>query len=457
MKTNTLRYPLIATTLALLGVAAACSSGELLKRDDHPGTVTQAVNTSTIAPTNGPQGTSILVSGTGFTGGETVDITFDGTSVGSATADTSGAFTTSIDSPSSKPNGTYAVVSTGATSLGSASSNFTVDSSTPKWSLTPAASGFDGVPVAVKYSPVDTNGDRMYVATDKGPYSTDSADPPATVSFSNITGTIGNTDGVNIHVSGGMVGGVFFSAKLPGDGGAHLYRSQDAGSDWAAVTPNPDMEVHGWKIFYMGGTHLIGGTNGVVEKATNAYGSYPNQPPPTLGSSSCSVESIDGPSTTNVLAASYGCGMYRSTDGNGATWTARNGSLTTISLADQPKMRAVAIDPSSAGTFYAGSDDGTSNVLYKTTDSGGSWTAFGAGLTNRKVYAIAVHPTNHIAYVGTDDGLYKYDSGTSAFVLSGLSGTGARVTSISFSPTDPDKIFVSLNANKSLWYTTSGG
>ena len=56
-----------------------------------------------------------------------------------------------------------------------------------------------------------------------------------------------------------------------------------------------------------------------------------------------------------------------------------------------------------------------------------------------------------------DGSLYKYDSGTSAFVKTDLASGNQRVTSISISPTDSQKLFVTVNATKSIWYTTNGG
>lgn len=456
------RIYIAAGTLAVLGIAAACGSRELTSEtanETPTSTVAQALSSTSIAPSSGPQGTSILVSGAGFANGEAVTIKFDGTTVATTTA-TNGTFATVFEAPNPKANGTYTVASTGNMG-GSASSSFTVNATTPAWKLARSASAFDGVPVAVRHSPsgADSTGNRLYAATDRGPYMTDNANSPASVTFQDITSNITNTAGVNIEVSGGMKDGVFFSSKLTDAGVQHLYRSTDAGGGWAAVTPSPDMEVQGWKIFYTLATHLIGGkqsNSATVEKATSAYSTYPNQPPPTLGTA-CTVTSIDGSSTTNVLAASYGagttsCGVYQSTDGNGATWSAVNG---TISATDLKSIRVVASDPSSATTFYAGSDAGSSNILYKTTNSGTTWSVFATGLpSTAKVYAIAVNSSG-VPYVGTDNGIYKWNG--SSFALSGLSSSGGNVTSISFSPVDANKIFVGLNARKSLWYTTTGG
>src|SRR5512147_1718044 len=48
---------------------------------------------------------------------------------------------------------------------------------------------------------------------------------------------------------------------------------------------------------------------------------------------------------------------------------------------------ALAIDPSTPSTLYAGTFGGG---IFKSTDSGTNWTAMNAGLTNVNVYALAI-------------------------------------------------------------------
>ena len=52
-------------------------------------------------------------------------------------------------------------------------------------------------------------------------------------------------------------------------------------------------------------------------------------------------------------------------------------------------VRALAIDPTTPATLYAGTGGG----VFKSTDSGGTWAAANTGLTNLDVAALAIDPT----------------------------------------------------------------
>ena len=62
-------------------------------------------------------------------------------------------------------------------------------------------------------------------------------------------------------------------------------------------------------------------------------------------------------------------------------------------------VRALAIDPTTPATLYAGtSGDG----VFKSTDSGGTWAAANTGLTTLHVNALAIDPaTPATLYAGT--------------------------------------------------------
>ena len=64
-------------------------------------------------------------------------------------------------------------------------------------------------------------------------------------------------------------------------------------------------------------------------------------------------------------------GVFKSTDG-GATWSAVNTGCRS------PRVSALAIDPTTPTTLYAGTDGGG---VFKSTDGGASWSAANTGLT----------------------------------------------------------------------------
>jgi len=61
-------------------------------------------------------------------------------------------------------------------------------------------------------------------------------------------------------------------------------------------------------------------------------------------------------------------------------------------------IEALAVDPSSPQTLYAGTDKG----VYKSANGGESWTKINAGLTDTYIYSLAIDPSNpQTIYAGT--------------------------------------------------------
>lgn len=81
----------------------------------------------TLSRTSGPPGTDVEVSGTGFAGGETVDVRFHTTTVGRETADASGAFSVAVKVPPTPfRDQQFDFVATGRRSIRSARAPFEV-------------------------------------------------------------------------------------------------------------------------------------------------------------------------------------------------------------------------------------------------------------------------------------------------------------------------------------------
>src|SRR3989442_9845114 len=83
-------------------------------------------------------------------------------------------------------------------------------------------------------------------------------------------------------------------------------------------------------------------------------------------------------------------GLYKTTDG-GSSWSPAG--LTNL------RVRALAVDPQSPATHYAGTSGGG---VFKSTDGGESWSAVNTGLINLDVPALAIYPqTPTTLYPGT--------------------------------------------------------
>ena len=100
---------------------------------------------------------------------------------------------------------------------------------------------------------------------------------------------------------------------------------------------------------------------------------------------------IDPATPATLYAGTNGDGVFKSTDGAG-NWSAVNIGLT------DTRVYALAIDPGTPAILYAGTGSG----VFKSTNGGGEWCAFSTGLTNISVYALAIDPeTPTILYAGT--------------------------------------------------------
>lgn len=112
---------------------------------------------------------------------------------------------------------------------------------------------------------------------------------------------------------------------------------------------------------------------------------------------------IDPKTPTTIYAGTRGGGIFKTTD-SGATWTAANNGLPNFFI------KVIAIDPVTPSTLYAGTG---SSGLFKSTDNGQSWQKVGNGLTDNlgnslTISSIAIDPiTPSTLYAATNWNIYK--------------------------------------------------
>lgn len=191
------------------------------------------------------------------------------------------------------------------------------------------------------------------------------------------------------------------------------------------------------------------------------------------------------PTTTALYAGTLGNGVYQSTD-DGQTWKQLSAGLGSI-----PQVTVLTFAP--PATMYAGTDHGlfrirtgdanavwvspssdlpldevrsiaispaqpktilavyASNGMYRSDDSGATWTAFGRGAfpTRVRFESFARNPGDpNVLYVGTDRGIYRSDDDgkTWSAANEGLP-LGADIQTIAVDPEAPAKLFVGTNGN----------
>src|ERR1700716_2175569 len=97
--------------------------------------------TVSVSPTAGPPTTKATATGSGFTAGETVTLTFDTSAAGSAVTDSAGNFTQPVLVPKSAQPGSHTVQAAGQTSGLLASATFTVQTNWPSFKNVPSRIG----------------------------------------------------------------------------------------------------------------------------------------------------------------------------------------------------------------------------------------------------------------------------------------------------------------------------
>ncbi|MEP6920076.1 MAG: carboxypeptidase regulatory-like domain-containing protein [bacterium] len=178
------------------------------------------------------------------------------------------------------------------------------------------------------------------------------------------------------------------------------------------------------------------------------------------------------PTTPNTLYAGTSVGMFRTTDG-GVTWTQINAGLL-LARSDgstsTPLINCIAIDPTNPTTVYAAPNFAAANngssysfaTIFKSVNSGGTWTAQGNGFNNAftRFSSVVVDPGNASnVYTGTfgdtDGFIFKLNPSGSAAVFSTYLG-GERNDTLSGIALDPsNNVYVSGTAG--LGFPTTAG
>ncbi|MCP3960309.1 MAG: hypothetical protein GY719_20900 [bacterium] len=182
---------------------------------------------------------------------------------------------------------------------------------------------------------------------------------------------------------------------------------------------------------------------------------------------SISALAIDPQTPTTIYAGTgtgssgTGIGVFKSVDG-GATWSAASGGLTDRTILN------LVIDPQNPTTLYAGTalPDG----LFKSTDGGDTWSAASGGLflpllagktspPSPGVVALAIDPqTPTTLYAGADAGVYKTTDGGDSWSRAGdpLALDGFTVLKLAVDPQTPTNIYA-VTFFGGVYKSTDGG
>jgi len=139
--------------------------------------------------------------------------------------------------------------------------------------------------------------------------------------------------------------------------------------------------------------------------------------------------------------------------GSGFTWQPIGPAPLMASVPYSGRVASIAVDPTAPGTVYIG---GASGGLWRTTDSGATWTPLTDDEQSLSIGAITFDPSNAgTIYAGTGEWHFSCDSYFGAGILRSEDGgsswsllaenefTGTAISGIVVSPTDSDVLVVS--------------
>jgi len=209
------------------------------------------------------------------------------------------------------------------------------------------------------------------------------------------------------------------SSQTGGTQSAVIYKTTNGGTSWTSVSTGLSFSVQRIVISKRTPAILYAGSAAQVYKTTNGGGSWSSVGsglPSSSGSSGGGRLAID-PTDDSIVYFATNQGVYGTTNG-GTTWTAKRGGWPTIK-GNFFGANALAIDPNTPTTLYASaatpnpgpatSFQGIGALgtgLYKSTDSGATWTSATDVLAGVNVSNVLFDGPR--IYAATNNGVFKF-------------------------------------------------
>jgi hypothetical protein len=222
-----------------------------------------------------------------------------------------------------------------------------------------------------------------------------------------------------------------------------VYKSTDGGNTWSAINAGLPTATgqDNWalainpqntSILYVGADNmgLYESTNGGVSWSAASTG--------LPAKANVATIAIDPTTPQTMYVGVYGAaaGVYKSTNGGG-TWSSSG-----IGIAASTDIRTLTINPQITSTLFAGVDDvsgTTTGGVYKSTNSGASWTLTSAPQPGDAVHSLVLDPvTLSIIYVGYwYGGIYRSMDGGATWAPFEIGLTDLTIHSIVIAQTNP--------------------
>jgi len=220
--------------------------------------------------------------------------------------------------------------------------------------------------------------------------------------------------------------GVYGSMLFAGIEGGGVFVTDDFGNSWSTMGKGLT-ESHISSLTVSNNNLFVGTQMGVFLFNSNDSSWTP------LGPFTNYIKALAS-SDTMLFAATSGSGVYRSTN-SGTSWTPVNSGLEDL------WVRNLSM---SNGGIFAGTQ---SKGVYRSTNNGTSWSAVNTGLEGLWVYSLMAHDS--AIFVGTSEGIF-YSTDNGAMWYDGDSGITANIVTcfaehdgVSFAGTAGNGVFLS--------------
>lgn len=234
-----------------------------------------------------------------------------------------------------------------------------------------------------------------------------------------------------------------------------IWQSTDGGGTWAQVNNGlTQLAVPALAIspaFVTDGTLFAGTTDGAIFKSTDGGGNWAEVYSGDLGRVNVLAVSPSYDTDGIVFAGAEG-GLLRSID-RGATWIGQPGDL----------IYALAVSPA-FGADHTVFASGNRGKVFRSTDSGATWSEITGAWNYEQANAIAISPAyavDHTLFVGTTYGdpcssLFKSQDGGDSWVLIPRAGW-CKIGAIAIAPNYPISPTLLVGAESSLRHSEDDG
>jgi Calx-beta domain/Carboxypeptidase regulatory-like domain/Beta-propeller repeat len=220
-----------------------------------------------------------------------------------------------------------------------------------------------------------------------------------------------------------------------------LSKSTDGGNNWTTINTAPLFFSSVSTIVFdpvTPSTMYIGASNGVF-KSTNSGASWIAQNNFSVpGTPNVRALAIDPTTPLTLYAGTSGNGLFKSTNGGGV-WTAAN---TGMGGPNPTNVNVIAIDPANPATIYTG--HGFSGGINKSTNGAASWTPLTNEVPQSQVNAMVA--TSSAVYASVSSGVIKSTNGGTNWTTANTGLWNPFVRTLVVHPTDPSVLYAGTSS-----------